>query len=274
MLGFLASVAAIVSAAQEISPPQLLNKQGMFSADDYPIGAVLLEQEGTAVVSLDVDDRGRVTSCAIQQSSGSAMLDSATCRIFQKRAKFAPARDASGRAIATDYTSSKIVWRVAGSVLPVAPWTVRALAIVLPNSTMGDCGVDGGGAFRNHPKGIVACSEMQGGFTVTPELLKKVAGRRTLLVFDKQFVPTVVNSINTPPDLRSYTFLGREVVNVKIGPDGLVTSCLRRSTEGAFPPVVGACESLRRRQFSAPLDKNRLPTSIWGTATMSLYSDP
>ena len=85
---------------------------------------------------------------------------------------------------------------------------------------------------------------------------------------------TVVNSIDTPSDLRSYTFLGREVVNLKIGPDGSVTSCVRRHSEGAYPPVVGACESLRRRLFTPPRDDNHQPKSLWATATMSVYSDP
>ena len=99
MLGFLASVAAIGSVAEGGTAPQMLNRRTLFSSKDYPLGAMLLEQEGTAVASIGVDERGRVTSCATQQSSGSPMLDAATCQIIEKRAKFAPARDSAGRAI-------------------------------------------------------------------------------------------------------------------------------------------------------------------------------
>jgi protein TonB len=45
---------------------------------------------------LAVGKDGRVTKCYIMQTSGSAVLDHATCRIMQARAKFSPARSAAG----------------------------------------------------------------------------------------------------------------------------------------------------------------------------------
>jgi hypothetical protein len=140
---------------------------------------------------------------------------------------------------------------------------------------MRDCGVEGGGALlKTSPRGVIECSELSGAFGVSPELLQKVAGHETILAFDKQFVPAIVTAISTPRDLRRYTFLGREIVNLKIGPDGTVLNCIKKSSEGAFPPAVGACESLPRRKFEVPLDGNGKPTSMWATAAMAVYSKP
>ncbi len=77
--------------------------------DDYPIDALRNNEQGTVAFALDVSPQGRVTGCTITQSSGSASLDAATCRIMRSRAAFQPARDDSGRA-ASDRVTSRIRW--------------------------------------------------------------------------------------------------------------------------------------------------------------------
>src|SRR5687767_11924526 len=72
------------------------NLSALISDDDYPLSARTAGEAGTARVRLEVGPNGRVTNCAILQSSGSAALDSATCRIMRSRARFTPARDAAG----------------------------------------------------------------------------------------------------------------------------------------------------------------------------------
>jgi TonB family protein len=76
------------------------NLSSYFSADDYPASAVRSNEQGRTAFILDVDANGRVTGCIIRESSGSAALDAATCRIIRSRARYTPARDANGKAIA------------------------------------------------------------------------------------------------------------------------------------------------------------------------------
>jgi protein TonB len=63
---------------------------------------------GTVVVSYRIRADGAVDRCAVLRSSGYEVLDAATCRLIEQRFRFAPARDAGGRAIdwevRTDYT--------------------------------------------------------------------------------------------------------------------------------------------------------------------------
>ena len=66
---------------------------------------------GTASFSLDIDARGRVSNCTITRSTGFDPLDAATCRLIQRRARFEPARDSAGEAVAGSYSSS-IRWRI------------------------------------------------------------------------------------------------------------------------------------------------------------------
>ena len=42
---------------------------------------------------------GRAGGCAVMRSSGSADLDSTTCRLIERRFRFTPARVAGGRAV-------------------------------------------------------------------------------------------------------------------------------------------------------------------------------
>lgn len=68
--------------------------------EDYPADAIRNEEQGRVLVRFWVSAEGLATSCAVRQSSGSALLDRTTCEILQRRARFDPARDKEGTAMA------------------------------------------------------------------------------------------------------------------------------------------------------------------------------
>lgn len=70
-------------------------------ADDYPADSIRREETGTVRIRWLIDDRGRVRQCGILESSGYPRLDDAACRAISTRARYRPARDATGRAIET-----------------------------------------------------------------------------------------------------------------------------------------------------------------------------
>ncbi len=67
--------------------------------DDYPQSAIRNEEQGTTAVRLTIGTDGRVTDCSMTASSGSSALDSATCNILRRRARFTPAKDQAGNPI-------------------------------------------------------------------------------------------------------------------------------------------------------------------------------
>jgi protein TonB len=87
------------------------NLAGYVSDADYPSDAIRREEQGTTRFRLAVGPDGRVSDCMVTGSSGSAALDLATCRLMKSRARFAPARDSTGNAVA-DAVSSAINWRL------------------------------------------------------------------------------------------------------------------------------------------------------------------
>jgi protein TonB len=86
----------------------------LFSPDDYPAAAQAAGAEGTAQAELTVGPDGRVVGCNLIKSTGNNSLDSATCNILRRRAKFTPARDSNGQATTDTVTTPPIVWRLEG----------------------------------------------------------------------------------------------------------------------------------------------------------------
>jgi len=88
--------------------------RSLFSADDYPAAAQSAGAEGTAQAQLTIGPDGRVVGCNLDRSTGNGALDSATCNILRRRAKFTPARDNNGQPTTDTLTTPPIVWRLEG----------------------------------------------------------------------------------------------------------------------------------------------------------------
>lgn len=86
----------------------------LFSTDDYPAAAQSAGAEGTAQATLTIGPDGRVVGCNLSRSTGNSSLDSATCNILRRRAKFTPARDSNGQPTTDTVTTPPIVWRLEG----------------------------------------------------------------------------------------------------------------------------------------------------------------
>ncbi|HVU30645.1 MAG TPA: energy transducer TonB [Sphingomicrobium sp.] len=86
----------------------------LFTADDYPASAAAAGAEGTAQAELTIDAGGRVVGCNLIRSTGNSALDSATCNILRRRAKFTPARDSNGNATTDTVTTPPIRWQLEG----------------------------------------------------------------------------------------------------------------------------------------------------------------
>ena len=88
-----------------------INLANLLSDEDYPASARAAREEGVVDFTLDVGPNGRVTDCTITRSSGSAALDSTTCRLMRSRGRFTPAVDVNGAPV-PDKIVGKIVWKL------------------------------------------------------------------------------------------------------------------------------------------------------------------
>lgn len=79
--------------------------------EDYPTRDLRAGNQGLVRFRLDLDARGKVTDCRIVQSSGFEGLDQAACKYASKRARFEPATDETGQAVAGSWTSA-VRWTI------------------------------------------------------------------------------------------------------------------------------------------------------------------
>ena len=79
------------------------------TTNDYPTRALREERAGTTGFRVTVGPDGRVSSCSVTSSSGSADLDEATCSNVTRRARFTPATDGEGNPTTDSYTN-RIRW--------------------------------------------------------------------------------------------------------------------------------------------------------------------
>lgn len=70
-----------------------------FSTDDYPEAAWSNGLMGTVGVLIWVEATGRVSTCDVVETSAAPILQKTTCDVLTQRARFKPAKDATGRAI-------------------------------------------------------------------------------------------------------------------------------------------------------------------------------
>lgn len=82
----------------------------IFSSDDYPQDAFDRSLQGASRFTLMIDDQGRVMDCVVSETSGVAILDAMGCQVLRERARFTPARDASGKAVADLFVTPQIRW--------------------------------------------------------------------------------------------------------------------------------------------------------------------
>ena len=74
--------------------------------EDYPPAALAMRAQGRVRVALEIGVNGRVASCLVVESSGYAVLDSATCRLIRSRGRFTPARDSTGSPVSAQVEDS------------------------------------------------------------------------------------------------------------------------------------------------------------------------
>jgi protein TonB len=85
--------------------------QDYLTSDDYPPAAIAAREQGRVEFVVLVGPDGRVSSCYVTASSGSAVLDRATCQVMQRRARYTPATDKKGNPVRA-LVFQQVVWRL------------------------------------------------------------------------------------------------------------------------------------------------------------------
>jgi TonB family protein len=254
------------------------NLAALVSDEDYPAGAIRSGEQGIVAFELDVDPAGRVGGCRITGSSGSSLLDEATCRIMRERAQFTPARDRRGRAV-PDRVAERLHWFLPeeasapplanlASYISDADYPVEAIRNE-EQGTVGfqlDIGADGmvSGCRIVQPSGSASLDEAtcrimrararfspardDSGNPVPDRLTARV---RWVLPADTDLTP-YITSADYPAEALRQRQQGRIEVKLTIAPNGGVASCRVTQSSGSAALDARTCEIVRERAQSMP----------------------
>ncbi len=232
--------------AAEPSKPQLLNLEELVSADDYPKVSQRNGDEGTVVVEASVDRDGLVSSCRIKSSSGHVALDEQTCALFRARARFEPARDRRGRAVASTY-ERMVVWRLEGEMQPPLPRQAWRIVVKLSFGTDGKivgCDAQSTGL----PTALASCPPQD------PEAIAASAGTKPITVAQRitetYFFPVAAAKAIIPPSLTEGSKIAHQVSELIIDPDGRVGECTAMRYSGLAGPELDHCKLIRTMHFA------------------------
>jgi TonB family protein len=100
--------------AAQAAMAKLPEREGkpFFRPDDYPDDLLDKGIQGSVGVLMNVDERGQLINCRAVETSGTPVLDEATCNVLRKRARFRPAISRDGEPMAA-LTYWRVTWQIA-----------------------------------------------------------------------------------------------------------------------------------------------------------------
>ncbi|MCY7281047.1 MAG: energy transducer TonB [Sphingomonas bacterium] len=221
----------------------------LFSKDDYPAAALRDEEQGTVSFAVAINRDGRVTQCSITTSSGSISLDLATCSIIQRRARFSPARDASGRTV-EDRADARIRWELPPA--PPIPFANQKIGLVFTVETEGgvsECRVEGTAIAPN--KDALCAAMMSEAGRIAAAAAKKFDLTNRELVLEQGLLiggPDSARSVGRGPDETRGTLFA---LALEIDPAGVIVKCTATGDGLDSARVYGGCKDSRKRSFVA-----------------------
>lgn len=223
-------------------PPSPRGNPGYWvTSNDYPSEALREEISGITGFRLAVGIDGRVSQCEIIASSGSALLDAATCALITRRARFNPARDGDGQP-ATGFYSNRIRWVIPVD-LPPEPGTSSLSYQVGADGAVSDCRVKGPDG--TDYSGELTCPQDDQFGEPYMDKTGKSAARRVAIRLVVTLASAPVDSPPKPPAPRRWVssnelpVAGTSVTEAIVELDGTVSDCRIVKLTG---PMAGSLE--------------------------------
>ena len=237
MLGLFAL--ALAAADPGPTPPKSIgvgSLAGLFSADDYPRDAADRNEQGRVQVTVHIDAAGAVSSCEIKQSSGFPSLDTRTCEIIARRAKFIPARDSAGNAVPSE-TTQTVTWRLSTGpeFTPSDPWGVSAILTYGPDKQPQSCRMEPTGFAKSTAPSICPPGAAE---AMAQSALPGLPDGTTSVVSSTDFRLGPAASLTLGP---GDVLMQRSVAEISVDESGHQTACKMTVSDAARIPADNLC---------------------------------
>jgi TonB family protein len=94
-------------------------ENGEFLLKHYPRRALDAGEQGLVRFRISLDEKGEMTSCDVTRSSGYSRLDTETCELIQRYARFKPVVNSEGRTVSAT-RNGYVNWQLPAGSLPMA----------------------------------------------------------------------------------------------------------------------------------------------------------
>jgi TonB family protein len=219
-------------------PPRPVGSpQSWITADDYPAAASRAGDAGTARIKLEIDEQGAVSNCVVLQTSGSQLLDEASCTVLRQRAHFIPALDWKGRPVPSNWIQ-RINWSLPEE--PKAPISSFGgiTRMRVPAEGQTQCAVEAYGVSRELLLPCASLETFAGRIRLSPAMqLDKPA---TLI----GYVDHRVAGVPSPPGFvvpTGFIVLGLDTLTYDLTADGKRQNCRIVKAEGPLAPTQDLC---------------------------------
>lgn len=231
-------------------------------AADYPPAAQQLRLEGEAGIELTVSANGRVTGCRAISSSGHDILDRTTCRLASERAKFRPAKDASGVAVAGIF-SARLAWKLQDNKVQVPTDTQgRVLYLLRQNDSLAFCGT----SYTPPPRTASGAETCIGSIPVPPpllELLRDAGGKGDVkIALDTSFALSDASMAAQVADQKGWRRVALAVAWFTVDDMGWPVDCRTAESRGATDFILPICSDVYRMRFTQPVDEAGKATTM------------
>jgi outer membrane biosynthesis protein TonB len=101
----------------QVVAPELAHRGSFMTDDDYPANALRNKETASVRLALTIDAAGKLVACKVTSIEGARSLEAPTCALQTRRARFVPAHDSSGNAVA-GITTTTFNWMLPGVASP------------------------------------------------------------------------------------------------------------------------------------------------------------
>jgi hypothetical protein len=252
----------LLALAAAVTAPLPRDRANWLSDNDYPRAAFNAGEQGRVTVVLSVDETGEPQVCTVRATTAPASLAKLSCNLLIQRARFEPARDDRGKAVAGEFVQG-VQWslpspRVLGDSGYVTKFEISE------GGAVASCAVQGVGGQPLDMQTASMCDQLKSSETLSMFLKKPLQRIRSVELRFLLSVDRAGSLITISPS--PYDF--HRVISTaefEFLEGGSASKCTTTSAEVVDGKPVDACQMLGLKNISMP-NRRELSRTTQGRA--------
>jgi hypothetical protein len=256
----------LLALAAAVTAPVPRDRVNWISDNDYPKAAFNAGEQGRVTVVLSVDDTGEPQVCTVRATTAPASLAKLSCNLLIQRARFEPARDDRGKAVAGEFVQG-LQWslpnpRVLGDSGYVAKFEIN------DDGSVASCSMQGVGGQTLDMQTASMCDQLRNSETLAMFLkkpLQKIRSIELRFLLNVDRAGSLLTISPSPYDFHRII----STASFEFLEGGSASKCTTTSAEPVEGKPVDACQMLGLQNIAMPNRRDQSRTTQ-GRATFDV----